>query len=365
MRRRIIAMLIIAPFMAASFFYPRWSSNALESLEVNAPQQTRRRAQRRVRAPAASAPSRDYSKFSHASPTHGRQECSACHETPTANWREARGFPDVADYPDHQSCMKCHRQQFFSGARPSICTICHTHVSPRDEARFAFPKPSTPQQFTVEFPHDKHQDVIASRAPRPETQGAVRFVRASQITSSQSGDAARKRYNNCTICHETNAKSPAAPPGGWQDRFVPVADSFKTVPATHASCFNCHWKNQEPTKDNCAGCHRLSVAPQEVAAGWFKRISVKFTHVREQHTAECTTCHINITRAASLRGLKPDVPVTSCAACHKTSTDRTIATLETELERKKRDTGFTCAKCHTSDVGRNSAPASHSALFLN
>ena len=364
MRRRIIAMLIIAPFMAAIFFYPRWSSNALESLELNAPQQSRRRAQRRVRAPVQRrTPSRDYSKFSHASPNHRRQECSACHQTPTANWPKARGFPDVADFPDHKSCMKCHRQQFFSGARPSICTICHTRVSPRDEARFAFPKLSTPRQFTVKFPHDKHQDVIASHAP---SQGEVRFVTASHATSTQSGDVPRKRYNNCTICHETNAKTPEAPPGGWHDGFVPVADSFKTVPATHASCFNCHWKNQEPTKDNCAGCHKLSEAPHEaVAARWFKRISVKFTHAREQHTAECTTCHINITRAATLTELKPDVPVSSCAACHKTSTDRTIATLETEIEQKKKDPGFTCAKCHTSDVGRNSAPASHSALFSN
>lgn len=363
MRRRIIALLIIAPFMTAIFFYPRWSSNALES---NAPQQTRRRGQRRGRAPAQrAAPSRDYSKFSHASPTHRRQECSACHEAPTANSFKVRGFPDVADYPDHQSCMKCHRQQFFSGARPSICAICHTRVSPRDEARFAFPRPSTPRQFTVEFPHALHQDVIASHAPSFLKQGAVRFRNASQTISTQSGDTVRKRYNNCTICHETNAKTPQAPPGGWQDRFVPVAESFKTVPQTHASCFNCHWKNQEPTKDNCAGCHKLSAAPHDGGAGWFKRISVKFTHAREQHTAECTTCHIHITSAETLRGLKPDVPVTSCAACHKTSTDRAAATLETEIEQRKKDPGFTCAKCHTSDVGSGGVPASHSALFSN
>ncbi|HEX8922425.1 MAG TPA: hypothetical protein VF766_13210, partial [Pyrinomonadaceae bacterium] len=89
--------------MAAIFFYPRWSSNALESLEVNAPQQTRRRGQRRGRAPVRRAPSRDYSQFSHASPTHRRQQCSACHDAPTTNWPKARGFPDVADYPEHQS----------------------------------------------------------------------------------------------------------------------------------------------------------------------------------------------------------------------------------------------------------------------
>jgi hypothetical protein len=139
-----------------------------------------------------------------------------------------------------------------------------------------------------------------------------------------------------------------------------LADTFKSVPATHASCFNCHWKTQEPTKDNCAGCHKLSSAPP-AARAWFTRISVKFTHAREQHTAECTTCHINITRASTLRG--PDVPITSCSGCHKTSTDRTVASIETELEQRKKEPSFTCAKCHTSDVGSKSAPPSHYALF--
>ena len=50
------------------------------------------------------------------------------------------------------------------------------------------------------------------------------------------------------------------------------------------------------------------------------RISIKYLHEgggeKKQHVAECTTCHINITKAASLRGLKPDVPITACTECH-------------------------------------------------
>ena len=358
MKRRIITLFILAPLIAALFVYPRWSSTAVES---NAPQQSRPR-WRRTRPPASrTTPARDYSKFSHASASHRRKQCSACHETPTANWREVRGFPDVADYPSHASCIECHRQQFFTGARPSICTICHTRVSPREDARPVFPKPSAPSQFTVEFPHDTHQDVIASHAPAPESLSQIRFVRASSVVSSQTGDAAGKRYNNCTICHETNKEPPTPTLAGWRDGFIPAADAFKSSPKTHASCFNCHWKNQEPTKEDCAGCHKIS-APH-AASDIFSRISIKFTHAREQHTAECTTCHINITRASTLSRLRADVPVTACAACHKTSTDRTAATIETELEQRKKDSNFTCAKCHTSDVGGKRAPASHYALF--
>jgi hypothetical protein len=164
------------------------------------------------------------------------------------------------------------------------------------------------------------------------------------------------------ICHET-LKSPSPPRGGWRDGFVPAAEAFKALPTTHASCFNCHWKTQEPTRDNCAGCHKLSTKTSRDERVWFRRISLKFTHAREQHTAECTTCHINITGAGTLLGLRADVPITSCSGCHKTSTDRTVATIETELEQRKEDTNFTCAKCHTSDIGSRSAPPSHYALF--
>jgi len=32
------------------------------------------------------------------------------------------------------------------------------------------------------------------------------------------------------------------PSAGWIDNFVPTVASFKSSPADHAACFNCHWK---------------------------------------------------------------------------------------------------------------------------
>jgi hypothetical protein len=88
-----------------------------------------------------------------------------------------------------------------------------------------------------------------------------------------------------------------------------------------------------------------------------KRKSMKFRHGREQHIAECTTCHINITKATTLRGLKPDVPITQCAACHNKAGQRSDLTTELMAIDKNRD--FVCIYCHTSDVGRRDPPASH------
>ncbi|MGB9179261.1 MAG: cytochrome c3 family protein [Pyrinomonadaceae bacterium] len=349
MTRRIVTLLIAAPLAVAFFVCPRFSSTANDSFQ-------QRRQRPRPVTPAPAGSNIDYSKFSHRSAAHKEQACSACHKTPTENWRKAGDFPDVADYPDHISCVRCHRQQFFNGARPAICTVCHTRVSPRDDARFAFAKPSVPTQFNTEFPHDKHQDVIAKTLRPSDSQDKLRFVRASFQVVQQKDE---KKYNNCSICHLTSEKK--LPASNWPDSFVPAVSSFKTAPSGHLSCFNCHWKSQQPVAENCAGCHKLSAT--NIQSELPKRISIKFTHAREEHVAECTTCHINITKAATLRGLKPDVPITSCSTCHKTSTDKKTVTIAIEIEERRKNTGFVCAKCHTSDVGRKSAPASHYSIF--
>ncbi|MEO8435923.1 MAG: cytochrome c3 family protein [Pyrinomonadaceae bacterium] len=337
---------------------------ALAALVVfSYPQQTRtggvvsgqRRPARRVASPQPPRRSVDYSKFSHATAKH-QGACNTCHKVPTENWKKARDFPDVADYPGHDACVSCHRPQFFKGAKPVICSVCHTKVSPRDDVRFAFRNPVSPRQFLIEFPHDKHQDVIARIFRQFPTAERALFVRASFNHASLSADDKTKHYNNCEICHLPQTANPPVLATGWPDAFAPDAATFKAVPSSHASCFNCHWKSQAPTNENCAGCHKLAAKPS-LAVSVPTRLSLKFRHAREQHVQECTSCHINITRAATLRGLKPDVPITSCTECH--NKDGLRQDVSKELEAIERNRDFVCSYCHTSDVGRLDPPSSH------
>ena len=310
---------------------------------------------RRTRNPPSQTPKKtavDYSRFSHATKEH-LEACKICHQSPTANSVKVRGFPDVADFPDHGACVRCHRQQFFKGVQPIICTDCHTKTSTRDDERWKFRNPKRLQQFKIEFPHDKHQDVIASLRLRPAT--SVRGF----IKSAHAADDRTRKYNNCTICH-AHPRAPVAPPGGWTDGFVPAADTFKSAPTGHDMCFNCHWQGQEPTKENCAGCHKLFAAPFFPVESP-KRYSMKFRHDGggANHIAECTTCHINITKASSLSGLKPDVPITSCAttSCHNNPAKH--EEIFGELAQLDKDKQFVCSYCHTSNVGKLDAPPSH------
>jgi Class III cytochrome C family len=271
----------------------------------------------------------DYSKFSHATKKH-QVECKTCHVVPTKEWTRLSRFPDVVDYPDHAACVSCHRPQFFKGARPPICSVCHLKTSPRDEARYAFRNPASRLQFTIEFPHDKHQDVIARL-----------FTRKPGVNLAHAPPQAQQNYNNCTICH------------------APKTSTFKAAPTDHASCFNCHWKSQPPIATDCNGCHKLS-APYDAPTAP-TRISIKFMHEgggeKANHVRECTACHINITKSASLTGLKPDVPITACTECHNKVGLR--QDVSKELAAIDKDRTFTCVYCHAPEVGRRDAPASH------
>ena len=238
----------------------------------------------------------DYTKFSHSTPKH-KSACNTCHKIPTKNWTKVSAFPDVVDYPDHDACVSCHRAQFFKGVRPPICSVCHSKTSPKDDARYEFRKAGSTLQFAIEFPHDRHQDVIALRRANASRPG---FLLAHA--------PAPQNFNNCTICHSHAAIISKLPAAGWIDSYVPPPATFKAAPVDHSSCFNCHWKSQEPVATNCNGCHKLATAPY-VPPTAPTRISLKFQHEgggeKKQHVMECTSCHINITKSATLRGLKP------------------------------------------------------------
>jgi hypothetical protein len=337
--------------------------------------QTRRRVPSRP-SPQQQAPrgsTAKYSAFLHSSEKHKSLACNACHRIPTA-WNAKREFPDVADFPDHDACVRCHRQQFFtgqafSGSGPVICTVCHLRAAPREEARFAFGKPNAAhqtaeakdeRQFTIEFPHDKHQNVIALGGKGRGFPYASTEMHHGPRSAPP--DDRKPDYNNCTLCHQRSDDLIIAPLAAPNQTSSLENKFFKTVPHSHDACFDCHWKNQKPASDDCAGCHKA--ANTFVASLSPKRISAKFSHEggKGEHVMECTTCHINITRASTLRGLTPDVPIAACTSCHqdnKKTTYPKAVTIEEEFAQYKKTNA--CSYCHTPDVGTKKPPLSHEA----
>ena len=194
--------------------------------------------------------------------------------------------------------------------------------------RNAFRNPASKLQFNIEFPHDKHQDVIAR-------------LFNSRPRSDLAHAAPQQAYYNCTICHASKTTT------------------FKAEPTGHGSCFNCHWKSEPPIATDCKGCHKLAAPYEPLTTP--TRISAKFAHEgggeKKHHVLECTSCHINITKVATQRGLKSDVPITTCRKCQ--NKDGLRQDLNKELTALDKNRNFTCVYCHAPTVGSLDPPASH------
>ena len=363
--RRLIALAIFGT-LAIIF-----SSHQLSSTQLL--QAQARRQQRRTPPKAVSQtrkPLRD-STFKHE--THRAPKtnliCSKCHTIP------ARETPDeiaaatkssIKGYPYHDSCVECHRRTqplFFSGAAPAVCTVCHTRSSPRLTAREIGTFPKQDKQaielaFPGYYPHDQRD---------------------------------HKRVN-CASCHMTDERNYLGIAiNSSETPHKPAEGTFKTSPSGHAACYKCHWQDEKPRKDDCAGCH---LTPNEVAIksrnqlsanarGWFKgwprewpkRLSLKFNHLSKDHDEECTACH-DLARIQTLDTLKAEVPIATCAksSCHIRSTSRTSISKEMFDEdddiAEGRNNSFlsksgqnTCTGCHTNLIGSMPPPCSHYLLF--
>ena len=409
-RGRVLALTIFfsSALLSLLFLYPRVSSSAIE------PGQQRRRTQQQPtrRRPTTSqtqatsrSAARNYARFKHEDHRQpvARLDCADCHTIPSPAAPDriaAATKPSLDGYPYHDSCVRCHRQQFFRGATPPICTVCHTRASPRLTARDMHPFPKQNEtvmarEFPGYFPHSLHQSVIARKPdvpPASSTDESRSFIRAAFKTFDETP---AKLPDNCATCHLTDERAPAPiAVGGTEATFKPEAKgTFKTVPSGHAACFNCHWQSQKPLKDDCAGCHlsqseytkkKRAASPEAVLPGvlspnavawfkawpsaWPKRLSLKFRHATADHDIGCTTCHINLTQMETLNIPKADVPVATCAICHvRTSSpvlrkDGTTITFFSEMTAEASDKDNktnTCIGCHTTLIGRERPPCSH------
>ena len=335
---------------------------------------------------AAAQPSR-YSKFSHAVKAH-QMECNSCHKFPSANWKSVRAgdeaFPDITDYPRHESCLNCHRQQFFRGNPPAICTICHTAPGPRNSARFPFPNPrelfdKTPKgqaavtAFQIYFPHDKHIDIVSAQ----KTSSTV-FRKASWTIS-------RKAEESCSVCHtnyQPQGDSPdeyvTKPPADIGDAFWLKKGTFKTTPIGHTTCFTCHSADSgiSPSPQDCNTCHklkspegptdfdpaaakRMQITDKIMLTAWRKRdSSATFRHEWMSHSElSCDTCH-NVTKMNTLEPATKKVAVSNCATCHATATADEGGAINFEVESRQKNPAFQCAKCHIV-FGTKPIPDSH------
>ena len=345
-------------------------------------------------------PKIDYAKFSHRTHVVAQKlACSSCHKVPSKNWKEVRkgdaAFPDVADFPEHSTCLNCHREQFFARERPApiICSNCHIAIRPRDTSRWLFPslgdltdpelkRREFVSEFGVEFPHDKHIDVVAFNLPLSVSSLFVKaWFQAKKPAPPKS----------CPVCHETyqpqgnsSEEYVTKPPKSLGDAFWLKKGTFKTIPNSHTVCFTCHSADSgiAPEPKDCNTCHKLlspiqvsvdfdpafpgvmGITDTMILARWSRRISSgAFRHEGGEHPdLSCLNCHNASSSTFSTVDPKTlKVPVRSCGGadgCHITVTADYGGALNLEIDSRKKDPKFVCSKCHIT-FGRKSIPEDH------
>lgn len=347
--------------------------------------------------PAAAQPKRaggqttaKFTEFNHDTRQHSRIACASCHKFPSANWKRVRkadeAFPDITDYPKHESCLSCHRREFYGSPRPAICTVCHTNFSTRNNARHPFPNPReifdltakgkrAISDFAIYFPHETHIEIVSQNDRRD---GEI-------IKASFALNRKKAAEESCAVCHKTyqpqgdsDDEFVTKPPAKLGDGFWLKKGTFKTSPTGHAQCFSCHSPEMEipPMPQNCAACHKPAPklgttdfdAKFAATVGdldrqtwnlWRKRdSSATFRHEFSSHAElECVTCH-NAAAMNTLDLSTKKVPVISCNLCHITETSDDGGILNYEIDERKKNANFQCTKCHIN-FGKMPIPESH------
>lgn len=339
---------------------------------------------RPARKPTAQA--NRYSAFRHDVKAH-KFECATCHKFPSGNWNKVRAgdaaFPDITEYPKHESCLGCHKQQFFRGSPPPICSICHVNPSPRDGRRHPFPNPreifdtsakgkTASSDFVIKFPHDKHIEIVTARASR-------------SVFRNAAWTPAPPAEESCVVCHKTLAPQGdgaeefmTPPPAKLGDAFWLKKGTFKSVPLGHTTCFTCHSADSgiTPAPSDCATCHQLrpaqppadfdaklaasmKLADKPALDAWRRRDSSgRFRHEWTSHAdLSCSTCH-SVEKMVTSDPATKRVMLVSCAMCHVTATSDDGGALNFEIDARRKDAAFACTKCHIT-FGRSAIPPSH------
>ncbi len=332
----------------------------------------------------------DYSKFSHSVPQHKRQ-CSACHVFPSKNWESVRNpdeaIPDITDYPKHNSCLNCHRRQFFSGPRPVICRTCHTNPSPRNSSRHPFPNPRelfdasekgkrSFSRFDIYFPHEMHVAMMGENSnPILEKE----HLRSGHGFITRAGLRSPIQSETCATCHQTylpledgGEEYVTKPPDSLGDGFWLKTGTFKSSPINHLQCFTCHSADSglSPAPSDCGTCHKLKeangpktdfdpelaklmgITDKIMLTSWRKRNSAaRFRHEWFSHVElDCATCHTT-SDIDTVNSAVKTVRVSSCSGCHLTATSEEGGNLNIEIDSRKSDPKFQCVKCHLAYSG--------------
>lgn len=276
-------------------------------------------------------------------------DCNGCHarsENPREQDAKKRlGLP--LEYPYHDSCIKCHAQQ-FTDAKMEICVSCHDAGNYQKVRPFPA-RPHQLKQFGMEFSHNtpiqhKQADCNSCHA----IDGKKDLTKAIRADYPD--------HPECYSCHKPEIKPGSEQlkradnklaPGGCQEchNQSPESQSFLNRPTSQNGIAYDYFKfthkdhvGHASIGNRCDDCHNVAESSRNTAD--VSRIKIVLSKDPNQyHRSSCFTCHDkqgnwNIT----VRGKvvkSGSTSQTDCEKCHLPIT-MDIGAFTAELKRKGR-----------------------------
>ncbi|MBL8148679.1 MAG: hypothetical protein JNN15_02000 [Blastocatellia bacterium] len=276
---------------------------------------------------------------SHKELTDTKNSCNSCHARAETKQKKV-GLP--LEYPYHDSCVKCHAQQ-FTDASLEICLACH------EQGNYEKAKLFPVKASTVKYP-----------TPVPPTrlrQFGMEFSHAYPV---------QHKNETCVTCHK--------PDDGE------IKKSVRSTMPDHPECYECHKpnitkENVKKTPDNklgpggCIDCH-MTAKSQEFLTRDTRRNGVSYDYFNFRHgdhlahksigANRCDDCHnVNQNQGFGYDISRINIVLTkdpnkyhrsTCFNCHERTGGEWTITVRGGRVMTGTPDEKTCKRCHTNEL---------------
>jgi hypothetical protein len=132
--RGLIPLTILATLATIVFSHQRATSTIVIESQVRRQRRSRPKPKEKTNQVNTVPAFTGFKHETHLAPERNLK-CSNCHGMPArVATDKVAASKSLKFFPYHDKCLSCHRtgpHQFFRGATPAICTVCHTRASPQ------------------------------------------------------------------------------------------------------------------------------------------------------------------------------------------------------------------------------------------
>ena len=161
--------------------------------------------------------------------------CASCHnvlQKEAPKLVAAATTTKINELPYHDKCLDCHRTRqptFFAGTRPVVCSVCHTHSSPRLTKTDLNP-----------FPRQNEQTILGDLSLKFNHQESKHLRECTSCHLNIGRLDVAKADAPISNCATSDCHSKAGVKPGFEDQMLQLEDDDIAGDRNRHTCIGCH-----------------------------------------------------------------------------------------------------------------------------